>query len=964
MTFNRDSSMKTIACSAIWLVILLFFASCEKETILSVDQSSVEISDAGGSQTVSLTANKPWSASSNQSWCKVSPSTGEEATNSRITITCDPNTSYDARNCTVTFTCAELTKNISVSQATNNGLLVSQTEYNITNAAQQLEIKVQANVKFSVDVDNGCKDWVKYNTTKGLTASTVVLDIAKNETYDNREGKVTIKQDGGNLSSSVVIKQGQTNGLFLTTSGYNLSNEKHTLTVEVKSNIEFEVKSEADWIKYVETKGLKTNQIILDVDANETFDTREGTVIVKQKNGDLTGTITVRQDQNYGILVTQSEYNLTNEAQTIDIEVKYNVEFDVIIPEECKDWISFVSTKSLDTRTYTFSIAKNETYDDREGSITFKQKDGPASETISIIQDQQDYLSAEKDEYVVTNDAQILSIEVKSNINYDVDIDELSKSWISLAETKALSKSTVVIQIAQNEGDYRTGGITLKGNKEVFRIRIDQEGSNPVIIYTTTDGLPVRPNSAEGIISDKLEILSNTYENGIGKLVLRDTVTTIPKRSFAYCSTLESIRIPESVITIGDYAFLSCTNLREIVLPRSLATIRNGSFVDCKSLETIDLPQALTTLGRFSFLNCEKLQTIIIPEGIITIGSGLAAGCTNLREVSIPITVSEIESQAFQECINLKSIVIPASVERIQTEAFWGCSNLEEVFLNEGLRTIDGSVFKNCISLHQITIPGSITSLGFEVFMGCTGLISATICDGVQDLGDSLFEDCTSLVDVSLPNSVTRMYRTFPGCISLREIRVPENVTTVYSAFRETSLERIILPSNCSDVNNAFINCSKLIEVDLPEGIEEIVSTFVGCSSLTRITLPSSVNYIYQAFDGCSSLLSINLSNSLTRIGYRSFNSCSSLEKITIPSSVQIMCEHELFLGCDQLKEVEMLPSIPPVLDDQPSTAHHYMFSHWMTISIPKGSLEAYLSAPGWSSFYESSYGTLVERDM
>ena len=199
------------------LAMLAIFSSCEKETMLTVDQTSLSFTDAGGSSSLTLTANKPWSATSNQSWCKVSPSGGEEAMGSRITITCDANTTYDARNATITITCAELTKQISITQATNNGLLVSQTSYELTKAAQQLNIQIQANVSFSVEVDSGCKDWVKYKTTKGLTTSTVVIDISENKTYDSREGKVTIKENGGSLSSTVTIKQSQLDGLFITT---------------------------------------------------------------------------------------------------------------------------------------------------------------------------------------------------------------------------------------------------------------------------------------------------------------------------------------------------------------------------------------------------------------------------------------------------------------------------------------------------------------------------------------------------------------------------------------------------------------------------------------------------------------------------------------------------------------------------------------------------------------------------
>ena len=92
--------------AALILVLLTVFVSCEPETMLTIDQTSLSYTDAGGSQSITLTANKPWTASSNQSWCKVSPSGGEEATGSRIAISCDANTTYDARNATVTITCA------------------------------------------------------------------------------------------------------------------------------------------------------------------------------------------------------------------------------------------------------------------------------------------------------------------------------------------------------------------------------------------------------------------------------------------------------------------------------------------------------------------------------------------------------------------------------------------------------------------------------------------------------------------------------------------------------------------------------------------------------------------------------------------------------------------------------------------------------------------------------------------
>ena len=245
-----------------------------------------------------LTANKPWTASSDLAWCSVSPASGDEVSGSKVSIRCDANTTYDPRTCTITIQCAELTKTLSVTQATNQGLLVSPSTYDLTNAAQEITLEVKANVQFEVVIDAVCADWITLVSTKGLKANTLVLGISENTEYDGREGKVTIKQKDGALSEAVTVRQSQMDALF----------------------------------------------------------------------------------------VTSSEYELTSEAQTFDIEVKYNVDFDIIIPDECMEWISFVGTKSLTERVHTFAVTRNNSFIEREASIEFKQKNGELNGAVRITQ--------------------------------------------------------------------------------------------------------------------------------------------------------------------------------------------------------------------------------------------------------------------------------------------------------------------------------------------------------------------------------------------------------------------------------------------------------------------------------------------------------------------------------------------------------------------------------------------------
>lgn len=266
----------------IFICFVLF--SCEKETILIIDQTSLSFPDSGGSQTITLTVNKPWTVISDQTWCKISPSGGEEASSMRITITCDTNTSFDARNCEITFTCAELSQTISISQDTNNGLLVSQTSFELTKNAQQLEIDIRANVKFSVEIDSACIDWVKYNSTKGLSISTLVLDIAENTTYDNRQGTVLIKQEDGPLFSTVHIRQSQTDGLFVYDTDHIISSDGGIIDFGVVSNVDYEIiipDSASDWIAQIyETKALIENRVLLSIGANPTYVNRFADLLI------------------------------------------------------------------------------------------------------------------------------------------------------------------------------------------------------------------------------------------------------------------------------------------------------------------------------------------------------------------------------------------------------------------------------------------------------------------------------------------------------------------------------------------------------------------------------------------------------------------------------------------------------------------------------------------------------------
>jgi len=103
------------------LALCLFvLVSCEPEPILSLGTESIEFDAAGGTQTVSVTANNTWNvlAESTDSFYTVSPQSGEG--NGFITITVQPNTGTANRSGQVAVICSSrstsMTKALTINQ--------------------------------------------------------------------------------------------------------------------------------------------------------------------------------------------------------------------------------------------------------------------------------------------------------------------------------------------------------------------------------------------------------------------------------------------------------------------------------------------------------------------------------------------------------------------------------------------------------------------------------------------------------------------------------------------------------------------------------------------------------------------------------------------------------------------------------------------------------------------------------
>ena len=83
----------------------------------------------------------------------------------------------------------------------------------------------------------------------------------------------------------------------------------------------------------------------------------------------MADTIHVYQAQKDELILTQDTYYVSSEGENINVELKSNVDYDVIIPEDVKDWVTQITSRSSRVDRLIFNIAQNQTYDNRSKKV-------------------------------------------------------------------------------------------------------------------------------------------------------------------------------------------------------------------------------------------------------------------------------------------------------------------------------------------------------------------------------------------------------------------------------------------------------------------------------------------------------------------------------------------------------------------------------------------------------------------
>ena len=172
---------------------------------------------------------------------------------------------------------------------------------------------------------------------------------------------------------------------FLTTS-VALANTGGEEQISFETNSSWVASSSEAWCTITPSRGgASSKSITIKLATNNGYEAR--TCDVSILAGGVSKTITITQSQKNAIIVSNKNYELSSDSQTLEVGLEANVDVEVIIADDAKGWVSTTATRAMKAKTVTLQIAANKDSDAaRRTEVYIKDKASDLQDKLIIVQ--------------------------------------------------------------------------------------------------------------------------------------------------------------------------------------------------------------------------------------------------------------------------------------------------------------------------------------------------------------------------------------------------------------------------------------------------------------------------------------------------------------------------------------------------------------------------------------------------
>lgn len=758
------------------LFIVLSLSCCSKsETdkeeggnyVLSIAPQNLKFPANDDSQNVIVASNGQWSLSGGDSWCTPSITSGGNGAN--VTFSVEKNMELQPRNTSFTFTLGNEKATLHVTQeaAPNSNISLNPGSATVSSNSNTQSVIVTCNGTWALSGET--VSWCRPSKTTGQNNDVVTFNIDENNLSDDRNATYTFTC--ATESAKFVLTQKGKDALTVTKSKFEVSAQGEQIAVEVNANISFDyeiAQADKSWVSYVGSRAMTTSRLLFSISPNEETATREGTITITSEIGKET--IKIYQfGASPALVLTQKEYIVPSDGQTIKVELNSNVDYEVAMPSV--DWITESPTRAISTHTHYYTIASNTTCDNRSTEIHFYNKENNIDEIVEITQLQKDALIIGKTDYQVPQEGGTVDVTLQHNIDFEIKINE-TDTWITQIETRALQENQLRFNISENTtGAERIGKIMIANTQQ----NISQT------ITITQSAIPVLdipdPNFKAYLVANYDQNSDNEisrFEIEKLKSLIVSSLGIASLEGIEHFTNLEGLACDNNSLTELDLSKntqlteLTCgyNKISKLILPPNAEKMTGLSCGDNKLTGKLDCSNWVNLTN----LNCHTNNFTALDLTGCSELIGLSCGNNNLTSLNVQdcsnLTTlqcdgNKLSSLDISMCPYL--LTLSCGNNNLETLDLSNCHNLDRLFCQDNkLSSLDISM---CLKLSLLYCQNNMLTL---LTLGNASTLRDLDCSQNQ-LSSLIATSCTSLTQLTCDNNNIRIL-DISNCYNLGDL--------------------------------------------------------------------------------------------------------------------------------------------------------------------------------------------------
>ena len=412
---------------------------------ISTTTERLDFTISGGSQSVQISSEAPWTATTSYSWINVTPESGTEG-DATITVQVTANNSLTKRNGYVYIVLSDTRKiEIPVSQECIS-FSIDKTQIDAPVTGQDYQLQLKSNVQWKL-LDS-IPTWMTLSPKSGTGNSQIDIKVNANPSASDRSAKFKVAPVSlTNAATEITVKQ---NGHTFETdsTALHFSDKAGSAYFDIKSDGSWIATPSVEWITLDKESGTGDSKIKVTVTENTADSARVGYV-----NASIEGKqekVTVHQQGKY-LNISSNALEFTSKGGSTQVSIKTNNSWTAKSSDE---WIQISKTDGEEDCDLTITATDNASANSRSGYVDVTPKESNPIR-INVTQSAR-YLTVSVDTLYFfykggTTDPIIINTDGSAEVTTEAE-------WLTINKASA---TQFTLSATLNDGGLKRSGVVM-----------------------------------------------------------------------------------------------------------------------------------------------------------------------------------------------------------------------------------------------------------------------------------------------------------------------------------------------------------------------------------------------------------------------------------------------------------------------------------------------------------------------